>query len=29
MLPPGGAQIETIRFEDADGKTLKSWRFAD
>jgi arylsulfatase A-like enzyme len=27
LLPAGGADIESIRFEDATGKVLKTWRF--
>lgn len=28
LLPPGGAEIAAIEFQDATGKTLKSWTFA-
>lgn len=27
MLPPTGADIESITFQNADGKPLKTWRF--
>ncbi len=27
LLPPGGADIESLAFEDATGTTLKEWRF--
>lgn len=27
LLPAGGAEIQSIEFQDPDGKTLKAWRF--